>query len=65
MASLQTQIRRRARYRCEYCQLPQFASRLRHQTDHIISARANRESYENLPGDFLRFVGWKLPISLS
>ena len=27
----------RARHRCEYCQLPQSASRLRHQIDHIIA----------------------------
>jgi hypothetical protein len=34
---LKRRIRRRARYRCEYCQLPQSASRLRHQIDHIIA----------------------------
>ena len=28
---------RQARHRCEYCQLPQSASRLRHQIDHIIA----------------------------
>jgi HNH endonuclease len=34
---LQQRVRRRARYRCEYCQLPQSASRLRHQIDHIVA----------------------------
>jgi hypothetical protein len=30
-------VQRRARYRCEYCQLPQSASEARHQVDHIIA----------------------------
>jgi 5-methylcytosine-specific restriction endonuclease McrA len=34
---LALRVRRRARYRCEYCQLPQSASRARHQVDHIIA----------------------------
>lgn len=37
MTEVEKRIRRRARHRCEYCKLPQFASRLRHQLDHIIS----------------------------
>jgi hypothetical protein len=34
---LAPRVRRRARYRCEYCQLPQSASQARHQVDHIIA----------------------------
>src|SRR5262249_51453061 len=30
-------VRRRARYRCEYCRIPQSALRFRHQVDHIIA----------------------------
>ena len=30
-------VRRRARYRCEYCQLPQSAVPIRHQIDHIVA----------------------------
>jgi 5-methylcytosine-specific restriction endonuclease McrA len=30
-------VRRRARYRCEYCRLPQSASPGTHQIDHIIA----------------------------
>ncbi len=37
MTELEKHVRRRAHYRCEYCQLPQSASRLRHQVDHIIA----------------------------
>jgi hypothetical protein len=36
MTEVEKRIRRRARHRGEYCKLPQFASRLRHQPDHII-----------------------------
>jgi hypothetical protein len=34
---LARRVRRRARYRCEYCRLPQSAVRFRHQVDHIIA----------------------------
>jgi HNH endonuclease len=34
---LARRVRRRARYRCEYCRIPQSAVRLRHQVDHIIA----------------------------
>ena len=34
---LARRVRRRARYRCEYCRLPQSALRFRHQVDHIIA----------------------------
>ena len=34
---LRRRVRRRARYRCEYCQLPQSAVQFRHQVDHIIA----------------------------
>jgi hypothetical protein len=34
---LARRVRRRARYRCEYCRLPQSAGRFRHQVDHIIA----------------------------
>jgi 5-methylcytosine-specific restriction endonuclease McrA len=34
---LKRQVRRRARYRCEYCQLPQSAWPVRHQVEHIIA----------------------------
>jgi 5-methylcytosine-specific restriction endonuclease McrA len=34
---LARRVRRRARYRCEYCRLPQSAARFRHQVDHIIA----------------------------
>jgi HNH endonuclease len=34
---LARRVRRRARYRCEYCQLPQSALPIRHQVDHIIA----------------------------
>ena len=36
-ADLARRVRRRARYRCEYCQLPQSAVQFRHQVDHIIA----------------------------
>ena len=34
---LARRVRRRARYRCEYCRLPQSDARFRHQIDHIIA----------------------------
>jgi hypothetical protein len=34
---LEGRVRRRARYRCEYCRLPQSASPLRHQVDHVVA----------------------------
>lgn len=34
---LRRRVRRRARYRCEYCQLPQSASDARLQIEHIIA----------------------------
>jgi hypothetical protein len=34
---LARRVRRRARYRCEYCRLPQSAVRFRHQVDHIVA----------------------------
>lgn len=34
---LRQRVRRRARYRCEYCQLPQSPSDARHQIEHIIA----------------------------
>ena len=34
---LARRVRRRARYRREYCRLPQSAARFRHQVDHIIA----------------------------
>ncbi len=37
MTEREKRVRRRARYRCEYCRLPQLASRLSHQIDHIIA----------------------------
>jgi 5-methylcytosine-specific restriction endonuclease McrA len=30
-------VRRRARNRCEYCQLPQAAIRPRHQIEHVVA----------------------------
>lgn len=36
-ASLQRRVRRRARDRCEYCQMPQSAFRVRFPIDHIIA----------------------------
>lgn len=36
---LRRRVRRRARNRCEYCQLPQAAIRPRHQVDHIIASQ--------------------------
>ena len=35
--TIERRVRRRARYRCEYCRLPQSAARVRHQVDHIIA----------------------------
>jgi 5-methylcytosine-specific restriction endonuclease McrA len=34
---LKRRVRRRARHRCEYCQLPQSASQARPQVEHIIA----------------------------
>lgn len=34
---LKAQIRRRARFRCEYCQFPEHAAELHFQIDHIIA----------------------------
>jgi hypothetical protein len=34
---LARRVRRRARYRCEFCRIPQSAVRFRHQVDHIIA----------------------------
>jgi hypothetical protein len=34
---LRLRVRRRARHRCEYCQLPQSALPIRHQVDHIVA----------------------------
>ena len=34
---LARRVRRRARYRCEYCRLPQSAAQFRHQVDHIVA----------------------------
>jgi hypothetical protein len=36
-AALEAQVRQRARGRCEYCQLPQSASGIAFQIDHIIA----------------------------
>ena len=36
-ADVERLVKRRARYRCEYCRLPQSASRGPHQIDHIIA----------------------------
>lgn len=36
-AGLKLRVRRRARYRCEYCQFPERYSELRFQIDHIIA----------------------------
>ena len=37
MTNAERQTRRRARHRCEYCLLPQSASRLRHHVDHVVA----------------------------
>jgi 5-methylcytosine-specific restriction endonuclease McrA len=36
-AALEAQVRQRARGRCEYCRLPQLASGIAFQIDHIIA----------------------------
>ena len=36
-AKLKAQVRRRARFRCEYCQFPERAAELHFQVDHIIA----------------------------
>jgi HNH endonuclease len=46
---LRRRVRRRARYRCEYCQLPQSAVPVRHQIDHIIADQhEGGDEYSNL-----------------
>ena len=46
---VQRRVRKRARNRCEYCWLPQSASRLRHQIDHIIARQhGGNDAYNNL-----------------
>ncbi len=40
---LARRVRRRARYRCEYCRLPQSSVRFRHQVDHIIAEQHEGE----------------------
>jgi 5-methylcytosine-specific restriction endonuclease McrA len=46
---LRRRVRRRARYRCEYCQLPQSASEARHQVDHVIADQhEGGDEYSNL-----------------
>jgi hypothetical protein len=48
-AEIERRVRRRARFRCEYCQLPQSASKLRHQVDHIVARQhGGKTSAENL-----------------
>ena len=42
--ALLRQVRRRARYRCEYCRLPETASRAPHVPDHVIARQHRGES---------------------
>jgi hypothetical protein len=37
--ALEQEVRRRAGGRCEYCHLPETASRLRHAIDHVIAKK--------------------------
>ncbi len=43
-ADLERRVRRRAKDRCEYCRVPQSASRLRHQIDHIVARHHDGET---------------------
>lgn len=36
-ARLKAQVRRRARFRCEYCQFPERVAEVHFQLDHIVS----------------------------
>jgi 5-methylcytosine-specific restriction endonuclease McrA len=45
--SLRQLIAERARYRCEYCLLPQAGSMHRHEPDHIISRQHDGETRED------------------
>ena len=46
---LERRVRERAKERCEYCRLPQTASRFRHVVDHIIARKHGGTSeLENL-----------------
>jgi HNH endonuclease len=46
-AQQRARVRRRAQYRCEYCRLPQRASILPHQVDHIIAQQHLGTDEEN------------------
>jgi hypothetical protein len=43
---LEGRVKRRARYRCEYCRLPQSVSLLRHQVDHVVARQHRGETTE-------------------
>jgi hypothetical protein len=46
---VEARVRRRARGRCEYCRLPESASGLRHQVDHVVARQHGGETgAENL-----------------
>ena len=48
-ARLKAQVRRRARFRCEYCQFPERFAELRFQMDHIIARQhSGRNDAANL-----------------
>ena len=59
-------VRRRAQHACEYCQLPQRASVLAHQIDHIIAQQHMGSDQEsNLCLCCLRWNTYKGPILLA
>ncbi|WP_165229694.1 HNH endonuclease [Aquisphaera insulae] len=45
--ALRGRIRRRARYRCEYCRLPQSAVSTRHQIEHVIAEQHRGDDDES------------------
>jgi len=48
-AAVRTEVRRRARYRCEYCLVPESLALVGHEIDHIIAAKhGGGTSVENL-----------------
>ena len=64
--SFRDEVIRRAGNRCEYCQLPQRASVLAHQIDHIIAQQHMGSDQEsNLCLCCLRWNTYKGPILLA
>jgi hypothetical protein len=61
-AALERRVRRRARQRCEYCHLPQFASNLTFPIDHVIARQhGGRTRAENLALSCVRCNSHKGP----